>query len=54
MRMVTEAKPSVAETLPAPCQIDDLIQAGQNVVANWTTGNLAESVRELANVLKEL
>jgi hypothetical protein len=38
----------------ASYQIEELIQAGQNVVTNWTTGHLAESVRELDRVLKEL
>ena len=54
MNLIIEAKPSANEMLLAPCQIGELIQAGQNVVSNWTTGHLAESVRELDRVLKEL
>jgi len=54
MNLIIEAKPSANEMFLAPCQIDELIQAGQNVVGNWTTGHLAESVRELDRVLKEL
>jgi hypothetical protein len=56
MELINEAKPSATEMILAPCQIHELIEAAQNVINDddWTTGHLAESVRRLDHVLKEL
>lgn len=54
VQMIMEEKPPANEMILTPCRINELIESAQSVVNNWTTGHLAESVRELDCVLKGL
>jgi hypothetical protein len=54
MQLVIGTTPVELKRDLTPCQISELIEASHRVVNDWPTGHLAESVRGLDHVLKQL
>ena len=54
MNLIGDTKTRQANDIPPHDQVEELIGAARRVVDDWPSSNLAESVRELDRVLKEL